>query len=139
MLEAMTASATFGDVLRDWRRRRRLSQLDLALEADVSARHVSFVENGRSKPSRAMVLRLRPELPVMMVTARLVMHQRGRVAPVNGDGRLVGRHRGGGGGASGERGEAVGLRGGPAVHHVIVTVGDERTCGPMRRSARTSE
>ena len=46
MLEAMTASATFGDVLRDWRRRRRLSQLDLALEADVSARHVSFVENG---------------------------------------------------------------------------------------------
>ena len=51
MLEAMTASATFGDVLRDWRRRRLLSQLDLALEADVSARHVSFVENGRSKPA----------------------------------------------------------------------------------------
>lgn len=64
MLEAMTAGATFGDVLRDWRRRRRLSQLDLALEADVSARHVSFVENGRSKPSRAMVLRLAAALEV---------------------------------------------------------------------------
>lgn len=61
---AMTASVTFGDVLRDWRHRRRLSQLDLALEADVSARHVSFVENGRSQPSRAMVLRLAAALEV---------------------------------------------------------------------------
>lgn len=60
----MTASTTFGDVLRDWRRRRRLSQLDLALEAEVSARHVSFVENGRSRPSRAMVLRLATALEV---------------------------------------------------------------------------
>jgi transcriptional regulator with XRE-family HTH domain len=48
----------FGSVLREWRQRRRLSQLDLALEADVSARHVSFIETGRSSPSRAMVLRL---------------------------------------------------------------------------------
>jgi len=54
----------FGDLLRDWRRRRRLSQLDLALEADVSARHVSFVESGRSAPSRAMVLRLADALAV---------------------------------------------------------------------------
>lgn len=54
----------FGDLLRDWRRRRRLSQLDLALEADVSARHVSFVESGRSTPSRAMVLRLADALAV---------------------------------------------------------------------------
>jgi transcriptional regulator with XRE-family HTH domain len=54
----------FGELLRDWRRRRRLSQLDLALEADVSARHVSFVESGRSKPSRAMVLRLADALAV---------------------------------------------------------------------------
>ncbi|APE14866.1 transcriptional regulator [Mycobacterium sp. WY10] len=54
----------FGELLRDWRRRRRLSQLDLALEADVSARHVSFVESGRSTPSRAMVLRLADALAV---------------------------------------------------------------------------
>jgi transcriptional regulator with XRE-family HTH domain len=54
----------FGDLLRDWRRRRRLSQLDLALEAGVSARHVSFVESGRSSPSRAMVLRLADALAV---------------------------------------------------------------------------
>ena len=45
-----------GELLRDWRQRRRLSQLDLALEAGVSARHLSFLETGRSKPSREMVL-----------------------------------------------------------------------------------
>ena len=66
MLEAMggTTTPAFGSVLRDWRRRRHLSQLDLALEADVSARHVSFVESGRSTPSRAMVLRLAAALEV---------------------------------------------------------------------------
>ena len=45
------AAVRVGPLLRDWRRRRRLSQLDLALEAGVSARHLSFVETGRSKPS----------------------------------------------------------------------------------------
>lgn len=55
---ALDHRATFGSLMRDWRQRRRLSQLDLALEADVSARHVSFIETGRSTPSRAMVLRL---------------------------------------------------------------------------------
>ena len=54
----------FGALLKDWRRRRRASQLDLALGADVSARHVSFIETGRSQPSRAMVLRLAAELDV---------------------------------------------------------------------------
>jgi transcriptional regulator with XRE-family HTH domain len=53
-----------GELLRDWRRRRRMSQLDLALEAGVSARHLSFLETGRSKPSRDMVLRLAEELEV---------------------------------------------------------------------------
>ncbi len=56
--------APLGTLLRDWRRRRHLSQLDLALEAGVSARHLSFLETGRSKPSRAMVLRLAGELDV---------------------------------------------------------------------------
>lgn len=54
----------FGAVLRSWRQRRRLSQLDLALEADVSARHLSFIETGRSTPSRAMVLRLAEALDI---------------------------------------------------------------------------
>jgi transcriptional regulator with XRE-family HTH domain len=50
--------ASIGALLRDWRQRRRLSQLDLATEAGVSARHLSFVETGRSRPSRTMVLHL---------------------------------------------------------------------------------
>jgi transcriptional regulator with XRE-family HTH domain len=54
----------FGTLMRQWRRRRRLSQLDLALEANVSSRHVSFMETGRSAPSRAMVLRLAAVLDV---------------------------------------------------------------------------
>ena len=58
------AAAPIGDQLRDWRTRRRMSQLDLALEAGVSARHLSFLETGRSRPSRDMVLRLCEELSV---------------------------------------------------------------------------
>lgn len=53
-----------GGLLRDWRRRRRLSQLDLSNEAAVSARHLSFVETGRSKPSRELVLHLAEHLEV---------------------------------------------------------------------------
>lgn len=56
--------AGFGALLRQWRQRRRVSQLDLALAADVSARHVSFLETGRSRPSREMVLRLAERLDV---------------------------------------------------------------------------
>jgi transcriptional regulator with XRE-family HTH domain len=53
-----------GALLREWRQRRRLSQFDLALEAGVSARHVSFVETGRSRPSAEMVLHLAEQLEV---------------------------------------------------------------------------
>ncbi len=53
-----------GTLLRAWRERRRLSQLQLALLADSSARHISFVENGRSRPSQDMVLRLAEHLDV---------------------------------------------------------------------------
>ena len=53
-----------GNLLRDWRRRRRLSQLDLAVEAEISSRHLSFLETGRSSPSREMVLRLAEQLEV---------------------------------------------------------------------------
>src|SRR5579884_2401667 len=58
------ASATVGDLLRDWRQRRRLSQLDLACECDISTRHLSFVETGRAAPSREMVLLLAERLGV---------------------------------------------------------------------------
>lgn len=53
-----------GTLLRGWRERRRLSQLELALRADSSARHISFVETGRSRPSEEMVLRLAEHLEV---------------------------------------------------------------------------
>ena len=59
-----TADSRVGPLLRSWRERRRLSQLDLALEAGVSARHVSFVETGRSRPSATMVLQLAEQLDV---------------------------------------------------------------------------
>jgi transcriptional regulator with XRE-family HTH domain len=54
----------FGHLLREWRARRRVSQLDLSMEAGVSSRHVSFVETGRSRPSREMVLLLARVLDV---------------------------------------------------------------------------
>jgi transcriptional regulator with XRE-family HTH domain len=60
---AVTAPGA-GPLLRDWRRRRRLSQLALALEADVSARHLSFVETGRASPSRELLLHLADHLDV---------------------------------------------------------------------------
>jgi transcriptional regulator with XRE-family HTH domain len=68
-----TASAV-GDHLREWRQRRRMSQLDLASEAEISTRHLSFMETGRSHPSREMVLRLaeRLEVPLRERNALLV-------------------------------------------------------------------
>jgi transcriptional regulator with XRE-family HTH domain len=53
-----------GTQIRTWRSRRRLSQLDLALDAEISARHLSFIETGRSRPSRAMLLRLAERLRI---------------------------------------------------------------------------
>ena len=53
-----------GDLIRQWRQRRRLSQLDLALAADVSSRHLSFVETGRSRPTSDMILRLAEYLDI---------------------------------------------------------------------------
>jgi len=58
MLVCMGSVVSIGEHLRVWRRRRRLSQLDLAVEAEISTRHLSFLETGRAQPSREMVLRL---------------------------------------------------------------------------------
>lgn len=68
-MSAVTASSSSvapgaGALLREWRRRRRLSQLDLAVSAEVSARHLSFVETGRARPSRELVTHLAEHLNV---------------------------------------------------------------------------
>ena len=62
--DAAPAGRGAGPLLRAWRERRRVSQLELALRADSSARHISFVETGRSRPSEEMVLRLAEHLDV---------------------------------------------------------------------------
>ncbi len=61
---ATVKSQALGGLLREWRERRRVTQLELALEAGVSARHLSFVETGRSKPGREMLLRVLRRLEV---------------------------------------------------------------------------
>lgn len=58
------AAEPVGQLLKSWRERRRRSQLDVSIAADVSARHLSFVETGRAMPSRAMIERLCDELDV---------------------------------------------------------------------------
>jgi transcriptional regulator with XRE-family HTH domain len=63
-LRAMASILPIGDHLRAWRQRRRLSQLDLALEAEISTKHLSFLETGRSQPSRDMVLKLAEQLEI---------------------------------------------------------------------------
>jgi len=70
----MSIDRPVGEQLREWRRRRRLSQLDLALDADISSRHLSFVETGRARPSRGMLLRLadRLDLPLRERNALLL-------------------------------------------------------------------
>lgn len=68
---------SFGDHLRDWRGRRRMSQLDLALEAEVSQRHIAFLESGRAKASREMVLRLAQTLEVPLRERNALLHAAG--------------------------------------------------------------
>lgn len=64
LMEAVLERPSVGDLLRVWRRRRHLTQLELALAAGVSTRHLSFVETGRSQPSPGMVMHLSAELEV---------------------------------------------------------------------------
>ena len=70
-----------GDHLREWRQRRRLSQLDLACEAEISTRHLSFVETGRAQPSRDMVLRLADQLEIPLRERNVILVAAG-FAPV---------------------------------------------------------
>jgi transcriptional regulator with XRE-family HTH domain len=70
-----------GDHLREWRQRRRMSQLDLAVEAEISTRHLSFLETGRSQPSREMVLHLAERLDVPLRERNMLLVAAG-YAPV---------------------------------------------------------
>ena len=64
-MNTLTAAAvSIGPLIKHWRERRRMSQLYLASEAEISSRHLSFIETGRATPSRAMVLRLAEYLDV---------------------------------------------------------------------------
>jgi transcriptional regulator with XRE-family HTH domain len=76
-----------GEQLREWRQRRRLSQLDLAGEADISTRHLSFVETGRAAPSREMLLRLFERLAVPL-RERNALLMAGGFAPMFRERRL---------------------------------------------------
>ena len=71
----------FGEALRHWRQRRRLTQLALALDAEVSARHLSFLESGRAKPSREMVLLLASVLDVPLRERNMLLDAAG-FAPI---------------------------------------------------------
>ena len=80
-------SENAGVLLRDWRRRRNLSQLELASRAGVSTRHVSFVETGRARPTPTMILRLCDELAVPLREQNRVLHA-GGFAPAHPEHRL---------------------------------------------------
>src|SRR6478672_226755 len=82
--EPLDSRPQVGDLLRAWRQRRSLSQLELALEADVSSRHVSFLETGRARPSREMVLHLAEHLEVPLREGNGLLLAAG-YAPVYGE------------------------------------------------------
>ncbi|MCZ6854615.1 MAG: helix-turn-helix transcriptional regulator [Gammaproteobacteria bacterium] len=77
---ARRTALDFGAVLRDWRHHRRLSQLDLATQSGISQRHISFLETGRSNPSRPMVLALSDSLDIPLRERNWLLHSAGYTA-----------------------------------------------------------
>ena len=73
-----------GELLRSWRQRRRVSQLHLAVDAEISQRHLSFVESGRSRPSREMLLRLSESLDIPLRERNILLTAAG-FAPLYGE------------------------------------------------------
>jgi len=71
---------SFGAALKDWRSRRRMSQLDLGLTANVSARHISFLETGRARPSRSMVMQLCETLDIPRLDRNALLNVAGFAA-----------------------------------------------------------
>ncbi len=84
---SLSAPRPVGDLLREWRQRRRMSQLDLACEAEISTKHLSFLETGRSTPSREMVLHLAEQLDVPLRARNALLNAAG-YAPVFSERRL---------------------------------------------------
>lgn len=84
MTATMTATRAVGEHLREWRRRRGLSQLELAVEAEVSSRHLSYVETGKANASREMLLRLSETLEIPL-RARNALLLSGGFAPAYGE------------------------------------------------------
>jgi transcriptional regulator with XRE-family HTH domain len=82
-----TRPRTVGELLRQWRERRRLSQLELSIQAEISTRHLSFVETGRSSPSRDMVLHLAEHLDLPLRERNHLLLAAG-YAPVYGENPL---------------------------------------------------
>ena len=76
----ISASRPVGDLLREWRQRRRMSQLDLACDAEISTKHLSFLETGRSVPSREMVLHLAERLEVPLRARNMLLTAAGYAA-----------------------------------------------------------
>ncbi|MBC7900923.1 MAG: helix-turn-helix transcriptional regulator [Saprospiraceae bacterium] len=76
----ITVAKNVGDLLREWRGRRRLSQLDLAYGAEISPRHLSFLETGRSQPSRDMVLHLAEQLEIPLRERNILLTAAGFAA-----------------------------------------------------------
>jgi transcriptional regulator with XRE-family HTH domain len=77
----VNAAAPVGHLLREWRQRRRMSQLDFACEAEISSKHLSFLETGRAQPSREMLLRLAELLDVPLRERNVMLISAG-FAPV---------------------------------------------------------
>ena len=91
MTSAPAGPPAVGELLRDWRRRRRLSQLDLSIQADISARHLSFVETGRSRPTPEMILRLTEQLDLPLRERNHLLLS-GGYAPVYAESSLESPH-----------------------------------------------
>lgn len=90
MSEAVVAAPLdFGALLKDWRQHRRVSQLGLSSLSGISQRHISFLETGRSRPSRAMVLALADTLDVPLREQNALLHSAG-FTPAYADGPLEG-------------------------------------------------
>jgi transcriptional regulator with XRE-family HTH domain len=76
----MESAHSVGDLLREWRQRRRISQLDLATDAGISSKHLCFVEKGRSQPSREMLLRLAEHLQIPLRGRNVLLNAAGYAA-----------------------------------------------------------
>ena len=85
--QATASDRSIGDYIRDWRQHRRFSQLSLALEIELSQKHLSFIESGRSIPSREVVLRIASGLGVPLRIRNLMLLAAG-YAPVYRERRL---------------------------------------------------